>query len=209
MPVIPGGNGDDTLLGSLGGDIINGFGGNDLIYGGGQEVAPTDLGDLIGGGDGSDLIYGNGGNDTLNGERGNDTIYSGVGADVLSGGAGADRLVINTGDRASGGAGKDVFALEIMAEQAVGAQRAVIRDFSRKDTIDLSRLDANVLSGPGDDAFIWVGLLPGAVALGAGQVGVYAAGGDAIIRGFDGTTYFELELDGYAASVVVSGDFIL
>ncbi len=208
MPVFTGSDANDTLLGGLGTDTINGFGGNDLIYGGGQQVAPDDLADLIGGGDGADLIYGNGGNDTINGERGNDTIFSGVGADVVNGAAGADRLIINAGDRATGGGGKDVFALEIIAEQGVGAARAVILDFGRKDTIDLSRLDANVLNGPGDDVFAWVGSLPGAVALSAGQIGVYASGADAIIRGFDGSTYFEIELDGYAASTVIPGDFI-
>lgn len=113
---ISGGNGNDTLVGTIfddtliGGtsendlrDVIYGGAGNDTIDGGyGNDELRGDAGDdTIAGGFGADLVIGGGGNDALTGSAFSDEIFGGDGNDFINGGFGYDRL--------NGGAGADKF----------------------------------------------------------------------------------------------------
>lgn len=97
---ISGGDGDDTIDGSLSTSttvsIKASMGlGNDSVQGGAAaDTISGDTGnDTIIGGDGADSIVGGDGNDSLNGNGGNDTINGGLGDDSMWGGAGADSLI--------------------------------------------------------------------------------------------------------------------
>ncbi|WP_019502076.1 S8 family serine peptidase [Pseudanabaena sp. PCC 6802] len=84
-PTLPGGGGNDTIIG----------GGNDTIIGGGNDT-------IIGGG--TDTIIG-GGSVTLVGGVGNETLVGGIGSDTIIGGAGRDTLI--------GGVGNDTINLDL------------------------------------------------------------------------------------------------
>ena len=94
--LLPGGGGNDSLLGAGGADTLVGFGGNDSL----------------GGGAGTDNLNGGGGNDTLDGGSEADTLVAGGGADLLHGGDGGDVLIEVSGGNAGtvmyGDAGDDV-----------------------------------------------------------------------------------------------------
>ncbi len=81
-----GGNGDDTVGGSIRSDNIWGGIGNDFLLGYAGH-------DSLYGEEGVDQLQGQEGNDTLDGGVGNDTLFGQVGNDVLSGGDGDDTLV--------------------------------------------------------------------------------------------------------------------
>jgi len=122
--LVEGGDGNDTILGSVdlndtlrggdGHDVINdplriplgaltidGGDGNDVIYGGA-------LADTIDGGDGNDLIIGDAGDDVIQGGDGDDGISGGAGNDSLTGGDGRDSILGGLGDDSlDGGAGAD------------------------------------------------------------------------------------------------------
>ena len=99
--IFDGGDGNDTITGSLGDDTINAGDGDDLVVAGAG-------GDTVFGGAGDDSIDGSDGDDQLHGEDGFDSIDGNSGDDVLSGGADRDLLVGGTGDdTASGGTGRD------------------------------------------------------------------------------------------------------
>ncbi|MBT2295942.1 calcium-binding protein, partial [Pseudomonas fluorescens] len=91
------------------------------------------LGNVLTGNTGNNVLNGGAGNDKLNGGAGNDMLIGGTGADVLTGGTGADRFVFSA-----------------LNELGKGSARDVITDFSSilGDKIDLSKLDANILTTP-------------------------------------------------------------
>jgi Ca2+-binding RTX toxin-like protein len=91
---IHGGQGDDTIVGSVN---------NDSIYGGAGN-------DSIGGGAGDDWITGGAGNNTLRGGGGNDTLVAGPGSNLMYGGQGDDTIYANNGypDSVYGGMGNNV-----------------------------------------------------------------------------------------------------
>jgi Ca2+-binding RTX toxin-like protein len=92
--VVNGGDGNDTVHGSVTEDILLGGQGADSLEGGG----------------GDDTLLGGEDNDNLAGAQGDDTLLGGTGDDELSGGAGADYLMGNSGnDSINGGAGSDTF----------------------------------------------------------------------------------------------------
>jgi Ca2+-binding RTX toxin-like protein len=98
-----------------------------------------------------DTLTGNALANTLNGGAGNDTLTGGAGNDLLNGGTGLDKLY--------GGAGADKFDFNALSEMGLGAAlRDVIGDFksSEGDKIDLSTLDANLLTAA-NDAFSFIG----------------------------------------------------
>ncbi len=174
--------GDDRLDGGLGNDLMEGGTGNDLYYvdsaldvvreeanagldivyasvsyalGAGQhvEVLSTSSGagtaaiDLTGnelnnslaGNEGANRLSGGAGADTLRGYGGNDILDGGAGQDIMEGGAGADR-----------------FRFGAAAHSALGAFDT-IRDFETGlDRIDLTAIDANILTGA-RDTFRFVG----------------------------------------------------
>jgi Ca2+-binding RTX toxin-like protein len=127
-----GGAGDDSLYGAGGADTLRGLGGNDLLDGGA----------------GNDLLAGGAGHDALLGGLGHDTLQGGDGDDLLVGGAGRDAM--------SGGAGRDTYRWESLGETGLGAARDVVKDLTREDTLDFSRLDARP-DLPGNQAFVNIG----------------------------------------------------
>jgi Ca2+-binding RTX toxin-like protein len=90
---IHGGQGDDTLIGSVNDDTIYGGAGNDSI----------------GGGAGDDWIAGGAGSNTLRGGAGNDTITAGAGSNLINGGPGDDTIYADNGfpDSIYGGTGNN------------------------------------------------------------------------------------------------------
>ncbi|MGD9615808.1 MAG: Ig-like domain-containing protein [Alphaproteobacteria bacterium] len=95
---IYGGNGNDTIKGSIWGtDYIDGGPGNDFLYGYWED--DTLLGgegdDWIDAGAGDDLVYTGGGNDIIYGNYGNDTIHVGPGNNRVEGGSGTDIAVLS------------------------------------------------------------------------------------------------------------------
>ncbi len=140
--IIHGGSGDDTLEGEGGDDVIYGDEGNDSIEGG-----PGD--DTLHAGDGSNYLAGN---------EGDDILYSGVGRNALFGGDGEDILHIMGPGQFSGGSGKDIFKVHVLASPMVQQnnessrpcrvgdtskpyQRVVITDFDiseKGEKVDLS-----------------------------------------------------------------------
>lgn len=95
----------DTLIGTEENDIIKGRKGADVIQG-------KDGDDLINGGRGRDVISGDDGNDIIKGGRGADNLHGGAGKDLLDGGRGADKLLLESGDLAIGGLGRDTFEIK-------------------------------------------------------------------------------------------------
>jgi Ca2+-binding RTX toxin-like protein len=87
--IIPGTNGDDSILGSNAHERIFGGGvlglGDDTVRGGGGN-------DTVRGGVGNDVLYGDDGNDWIYGDSGNDFISGGLGKDYLDGGDGIDTV---------------------------------------------------------------------------------------------------------------------
>ena len=119
--ILVGGEGIDSILGSirsdvisggLGGDTLLGLGGDDTIYGEVENGVGADETDKIDGGTGNDEIWGNNGNDLIAGGDGNDTIHGGRGDDRLTGNEGNDRIFGDDGDdHLSGNLGNDfIFA---------------------------------------------------------------------------------------------------
>ena len=77
-----GGNGNDSLSGSIGNDTIDGGDGNDHINGY----------------SGHDTLMGGDGNDGLRGSHGNDQIDGGTGSDTITTGSGLDKIILRIGD---------------------------------------------------------------------------------------------------------------
>jgi Ca2+-binding RTX toxin-like protein len=95
--------------GTVPGDTLTGTAGNDSLQG-------RFFDDSILGGDGNDTLVGQGGNDVLRGGIGDDSIVGGPGDDMLFGEAGNDTFVVSgtgTGTVASGGAGSDLYRLDL------------------------------------------------------------------------------------------------
>jgi Ca2+-binding RTX toxin-like protein len=100
-----GGNGNDSLSGSIGNDTIDGGDGNDHIngYSGHDTLIGGDGDDTITGDGGSgyagnDILFGNAGNDDLRGRDGNDQIDGGSGSDNITTGSGLDKIILRIDD---------------------------------------------------------------------------------------------------------------
>ncbi|SIT10727.1 Hemolysin-type calcium-binding repeat-containing protein [Roseivivax lentus] len=143
---LPGGGGDDVVVGTdadesaftdRGADSVSAGGGADYIRAGGDAdtVAGEAGDDVLFGEAGADLLLGGEGDDTLVGGADADSLEGGEGADVLfatdagaeddaadtlDGGAGNDLLFFGPADIATGGAGADAF---------VAAGAATVTDF--------------------------------------------------------------------------------
>ena len=108
---ISGRQGNDTLLGGAGADRISGGNGNDVADGGvdGDFVETGAGDDSLRGGGGNDFMHGGTEDDTLRGEDGNDSLEGCRGRDVLFGDAGNDVLDGNLDpDTVRGGEGNDI-----------------------------------------------------------------------------------------------------
>ena len=91
--------------------------------------------DLIGGNKGDDEVLGGDGNDTIGGGRGNDTLNGGLGADSMA-----------------GNKHNDLFLFLQLADSEAGAEDRITNGLDRRDTIDLTAIDADTTQG-GDQAF--------------------------------------------------------
>jgi Ca2+-binding RTX toxin-like protein len=127
------GAGDDLLFGSAGNDFgLLGDGADTASMGAGDDLAYGGAGaDSIWGGMGDDTIFGDAGNDTLSGllplYGGLDTASAPDGQDQLFGGAGSDHLILGRGDLGTGGAGNDIFDLDMRWND--GDDRILVQDF--------------------------------------------------------------------------------
>ena len=152
-----GGDGADTIYGSMGSDTIYGGEGADTIYGDGnsyysQLTAADGIGadvlsrmynDTIYGGGGDDRIYGEYGNDTIYGGDGDDTIYSGAGDDYVEGGAGKDYIYNESGsDVIYAGDGDDT----VNFYHPTASKKALIDGGAGNDTINLTISSTDVNS---------------------------------------------------------------
>jgi Ca2+-binding RTX toxin-like protein len=131
--VLSGGDGNDQITANAGDDSVNGGAGNDTIFAG-------DGNDYVDGFDNDDTIHGDAGNDRLEGWAGADILYGGAGNDSLngtdgfggiaandqlSGGDGDDNFLAGSGDSISGGAGRDILAID-----ASNDNRGLVIDFN-------------------------------------------------------------------------------
>ena len=110
--VVQGGDGNDTLTGSVGRDLMYGGAGNDrIVAGAGNDYLEGGLGnDTLDGGAGDDLAHGDAGNDVLSGGAGNDQLNGGAGVDTVRGEAGNDTIwggADLSGNHLFGGDGND------------------------------------------------------------------------------------------------------
>jgi Ca2+-binding RTX toxin-like protein len=182
-------------------------------------VAPSELA-------ASDFIYSNGGArnlvgtsyaDTLFGSRYADTLNGGYGNDVLLGGIGGDRLLGSYGnddlhggagrDVMTGGAGYDYFTFDAITDSVPGTNRDRITDFQDGiDTIDLRKIDANVLAA-GNQGFHFIGQH---AFTAAGQVAFSFSGAYTIISAnTDGDAAPEMQIALNGHHYLLASDFIL
>ena len=178
--VVYSGPGNDTISITDGGRVSAGSGNDTVTTGDGDNYVGGEEGDdtvTTGGGD--DRVGGGEGDDFVRAGAGNDTLMGGYDADTLSGGSGADRLFGERGkdvlngsldndmliggrdaDVLNGGGGADVFRFDDL-DSLLGA-RDLIGDLNEvEDTIDLSRIDADVTVA-GDQSFVLVDRFSGA-----------------------------------------------
>ena len=159
---IPGGPGDDVLIGTVDADVIHGFGGNDIIEG-------LDGDDVMCGGDGNDILRGGAGGDTLDGGPGIDRVtYIGT-----SGGVTVD-LWKGT---AFGAAGTDTL---VALEHATGTGYA--------DNL-YGDAQANVLNGLGGDDYIFARVGHDTVIGGAGNDHIRGGPGNDLLDGGPGRDF--------------------
>jgi Ca2+-binding RTX toxin-like protein len=137
---------------------------------------------------------------------GSDIVNAGSGDDIIVGGLGNDFLCGQGGD--------DIFVYTSIQESGVTAStRDVISAWGEglygrgNDTLDLSRIDANV-SESGDQAFAWIGSKGFTGA--AGELRAYFDGTNTIVEGtVDGgkAPDFQIQISGKVA--LTSADFVL
>lgn len=127
-----GGDGNDSITGSIINDVANGNQGDDTLSG--EDSADYLRGgkgeDVLVGGLDNDILSGNLDNDTLDGGEGNDFLRGGKGNDLLTGGGGRDVLVGDRdGDTLIGGGDADTFVL--LPDDVVSLDNLeTIRDFN-------------------------------------------------------------------------------
>ncbi|WPN30436.1 calcium-binding protein [Pseudomonas sp. P5_109] len=145
-----------------------------------------------------DKLTGNALANTLTGGAGNDTLTGGAGNDLLIGGTGLDKLY--------GGAGADKFDFNALSEMGLGAAlRDVIGDFksSEGDKIDLSTLDANLLTAA-NDAFSFIG----SSAFSSNATGQLRFAGGILYGSTDADTAAEFEIQLLGVSNLQTADLI-
>lgn len=219
--LLVGGAGKDQLYGGLDSDLLDGGVGDDLLNGGagfdyttyfyseagvnvnlGRGVASDGMGGTdslksiegVYGSQFDDVIRGNGATNELFGNDGDDVLIGGGGQDLTVGGAGADRFVFDDGDVSTGRVHADL-----------------IGDFSHAegDTIDLSRIDADV-NTDGDQAFTFIGM--GAFTHQAGELQAvqgqngWTVSGD--VNG-DGVADFQVLVTVTDGHQITAADFVL
>jgi Ca2+-binding RTX toxin-like protein len=149
--------------------------------------------------DGSDVQLGK---LILFGGAGNDTLTGGAGADILFGAGGADDL--------TGGAGADTFRYDSTADSTSTVMDEIAGFVSGSDKIDLSRIDANTLTG-GNQAFHWIGsnAFTGGGGAAAGELRVFQSAGTWFVQGdTNGDGHADLVIAVTSGSPLVQGDFL-
>lgn len=160
----------------------SGTGGHDILVG-------TGGGNLLQGWSGDDLLSGRGGTDRLEGSAGDDVLVGGLGADGLSSGPGAD-----------------IIRIDRLVESLPG-QEDTILDFTFRDTIDLSRIDAD-LTTAGNQAFTFVGTA--AFSGAAGELRYEVQGADLLVSAdADGDRVADLAVKVLDLTELTAADFIL
>jgi len=204
--LVQGGDGNDTITGSIGDDLLRGDDGNDLIDGGagddtidgganhdvlaggsGNDVITGGLdNDTITGGDGDDVLRGQDGHDSLTGELGDDSLYGNAGNDVLNGSAGDDLLEGADGrDKLMGGIGADTLDGGVDDDTLTGqAGNDVIAGRHGNDWIDGDSGDDLINGGDGHDT-------------------INGGSGDDILAGHDGDDRIN---GGSGTDILVGGD---
>ncbi|MEJ5991242.1 calcium-binding protein [Ramlibacter sp. PS3R-8] len=214
--VVYSGPGNDTISITDGGSVSAGSGNDTVTTGDGDTFVGGEEGDdtvTTGGGD--DFVDGGEGDDFVRAGAGDDTLMGSYGADTLSGGRGADRLIGERGkdvlngsldndtliggrdkDVLNGGRGADVFRFDDL-DSLLGATD-LIGDLNEvEDTIDLSRIDADVTAA-GDQSFVLVGRFSGT----AGEANLRYVAADDVTR-------LTMDTDGDGAAniaIVAAGD---
>lgn len=163
--VLEGGAGNDAMLGGAGVDTVSYLGAASAVnvalflgstgtfgagfdsYDGVENIIGSVFGDHLLGDTGGNRIQGQAGADQLEGREGVDLLEGEAGNDVLIGGAGGDFLY--------GGIGADRFVYQLLSDSSGTGVDRVLDFNSAQDLIDLSGIDANVLTG-GDQAFVFV-----------------------------------------------------
>jgi Ca2+-binding RTX toxin-like protein len=166
---LPGGPGDDILVGSSGNDTLRGGEGNDVLGGGEGD-------DLLEGGPGDDELKGGVGNDMLRGGEGDDLLEDGYGENVLEGEAGNDTLYGFGGDILRGGEGNDV----LHSYSYNGSN--VLEGGAGNDTLHAGSVGDTLNGGPGDDLLVGgYGNDRYLFARGDGEDTIFNALGDSIV----------------------------
>ncbi len=203
---LDGGDGGDTIMGSLndetiiggdGNDVINGGGGNDLI----QGLAGDDT---LSGGDGDDTLDGGTGIDVLNGGVGNDVLNGGTNNDVLNGDDGNDELIGDAGnDSLFGGLGDDSL-LGVAGDDSLqgGDGNDFLNGGTENDVILGQSGDDIIRGGDGEDS-IFGGAGNDIINAGDGNDVADGQGGDDTITGSDGD---DTVRGGAGNDIVVGGD---
>lgn len=151
---LDGGDGNDTLRGSVNNTIFRGGEGDDILLGNaGNDVMDGGTGnDSLVGGTGNDFLSGGDDNDTLEGGLGNDTVVTGAGSDFVSGGDGEDSIRGGTNpDEIDGGAGDDFISADDGAVVSGGEGNDFII-FSGEQNVGFGNAGDDILLGsPGSD----------------------------------------------------------
>ena len=199
---------DATLLGVADLNLTGHSAANQLIGNGGNNTLSGAGGsDALGGGGGTDMLLGGQQGDWLDGGAQTDFLLGATGRDTIAGGEGRDWM--------SGGGGADVFLFGSTGESSVGwTARDMIFGFERgQDKIDLSFIDANILTG-GNQGFAYIGAsgFSGGGAASAGQMRSYqSTAGNFVLLEMDtnGDGYADMQLVVRGVTTLTAGDFIL
>ena len=207
--LLSGGAGEDTLVDSAGDNNFSGGDGDDLLQSSGPGT------NVLDGGTGHDKLYAGGGADTLRGGVGNDTLVAdtrvGTSGDpfvtraiVLEGGEGDDVFSVTAGFYegrntidASGGVGRDTFALSSMYENVY-----TITDFQAGPQGDLLSIEALFRWYPGGPY-----ISPGN-PFATGQLRLLQNGADAILQFGSTLPQTVVTLKNVEASKLVTDNFL-
>lgn len=196
--IIRGGEGDDTIIGSVENDFLLGYGGEDVLRGG-------EGGDQVEGGEGDDRLFGQVGSDTLHGQDGDDWLHGGHDDDELFGHMGDDTLLGGSGDDSLvGGQGEDMLA--------GGTGADALHGYHGDDTLEGGRGADTLFGGIGDDLLFGTGpegsddgqqdFLNG----GAGDDTIHAGATD-VITGGDGADQILFDTEGMGGGAIEVMDF--
>lgn len=138
-------------FGYFGKDVVKSF----------ENVFGSAGNDVITGTTGSNSLYGFNGNDFLRGRGGNDQLFGSVGRDTLIGDSGGDSMYAFANDLL-----RDSFRYYKTSDSSVSSSATGFADWIyffhqggtlTDDVIDLSRIDARVLTTTVNDAFVFEG----------------------------------------------------